>query len=72
MAKKYIAKPDTWFKEGTECKLIDDYRPGLNSGLFEGLRICENPDVEAGIPKGTERVDDQEVCSFDEFIEVDE
>jgi hypothetical protein len=23
---KYIAKKDTWFKEGTECKLIEDYR----------------------------------------------
>jgi len=64
---KYIAKPNTWFKAGTEVKLIDDYRPQMNSGLFCGLRICENPGAEGGILKGAERVDDEEICGFDEF-----
>jgi hypothetical protein len=57
---KYISRHDEWFDEGTEVKLIDDYRGhrGLNSGLFEGLRDGRL---------------DQEVCCFDEFdvIEVD-
>ena len=51
---KYIAKPETWFDVGTPSELIDDYRPGINSGLFLGLRNG-NPD--------------EEVCSFDEFEE---
>lgn len=58
---KYVAKPDEWFDEGTEVKLIDDYRadssmyfggPSMNAGLFEGLKDGKV---------------DQEVCSFDEF-----
>jgi hypothetical protein len=64
---KYISRKDEWFDEGTEVKLIDDYRDndamfynrGLNSGLFEGLKDGKL---------------DQEVCCFDEFdiIEVDD
>lgn len=64
---KYIALPDTWFDEGTEVKLIDDYRNNdamffnrsLDAGLFEGL-------VDGCL--------DQEVCPFDEFelVEFDE
>lgn len=51
---KYISKGE-WFDEGTEVKLIDDYRPeGWDSGLFEGFR---------------NGVLDQEVCTFDEFEE---
>lgn len=62
---KYIAKPDEWFDEGTEVKLIDDYRSSsamyfggasMNAGLFEGLRDGKV---------------DQEVCSFDEFLEIE-
>lgn len=71
--KKYIAKSDTWFKAETEVKLIDDYRSdGWNAGLFKGLRICEHPEAEGGIPKGAEILDDEEICNFDEFeiIEV--
>lgn len=64
---KYISRKDEWFDEGTEAKLIDDYRDNdamfynrdLNSGLFEGLKDGKL---------------DQEVCCFDEFdiIEVDD
>lgn len=57
---RYISKGD-WFIEGTEATLIDDYRPQINAGLFSGKR--------RNSPKGTV-YDDEEVCSFDEFIEV--
>ena len=55
--KKYIAKPDTWFKEGTECKLLDDYSESFDGGLFEGIIIDEN---------GNEKID-EEICDFNEF-----
>lgn len=49
---KYIAKPDTWYDEGTEAQLIDDYRPQIDSGLFCGYKNGKL---------------DEEICSFDEF-----
>ena len=61
----YRAKPDTWFLPGTIVTLIDDYRPQINSGLFEGRRQCEVPEAEA-CPLG-EIYDDEEICGFDEF-----
>ena len=75
---KYIAKKDTWFKEGTECKLIEDYRDenenlaGGNSGLFEGVFVI---DEEKWLKVKTkwknnkvgDEVDDTEVCNFNEF-----
>lgn len=58
---KYITKKDQWFDEGTEAKLIDDYRdekqPGFICGLFEGIR-------EGRL--------DEEVCNFDEFEQIDD
>lgn len=42
MAKKYIAKPNTWFDEGTEAKLLADC--GF-FGIFEGIREGK-PDEE--------------------------
>lgn len=57
----------TWFEKGTEAKLIDDYRDhGWNAGLFSGIRITEDSDVEGGYPVGVRR-EDEEICSFDEF-----
>ena len=53
---KYIPKPDTWFDGSVEVDLVDDYRPDINSGLFCGLHNGKL---------------DEEVCSFDEFIEID-
>ena len=63
---KYIAKPNTWFKEGTECKLIEylydsAYTLSENGkiqqedkhGIFEGIRICEDGLCEGGINKET-------------------
>jgi hypothetical protein len=59
---KYIAKPNTWFDEGTEIELVDDYgkdkrcpMPGV--GLFCGLK---NGHL------------DEEVCTFDEFETTNE
>lgn len=74
---KYIAKPDTWFKEGTECTLVESYKrddcPGCNSGLFRGLYIV-GPNIgydifwhEQGYKEGDE-VMMNEVCIFDEVI----
>jgi hypothetical protein len=71
MAKKYVAKPDTWFVAGTVCELVDDYSPQMTCGLFRGLRKCENPASEGGHPLGEVR-EDEEVCSFDEFDVVEE
>jgi hypothetical protein len=68
---KYISD-GTWFKKGTEVKLIDDYRPYIDSGLFEGIRICENPDSEGKWNIVGEERQDQEVCGFDEFEVIDE
>ena len=71
---RYIAKPDTWFDEGTEAILIADYREkGFEDfpiSLFEGWRTCEN-DLSEGLPIGT-CYRDQEDCGFDEFIILEE
>ena len=63
---KYISR-GTWFDEGEECTpiWIDE---GI--GLFKGYRTCQNPDAEAH-PLG-ERYFDEEMCSLDEFDEVEE
>ena len=56
---KYISNGE-WFDKGTEAILIDDYRNevnGYNAGLFSGTR------------DGSE---DEEICSFDEFEEINE
>ena len=59
---KYISKGE-WFDVGTEAYLIDDYKNG--SGLFRGIRTCENPDSEAR--KFNEKYLDEEICEFAEF-----
>jgi hypothetical protein len=77
---KYIAKPDNWFKAGTEAKLIEFYyaeNNGKNFGLFEGTYVvCKNEGYDTfwhkkGYKKGDE-VQMREVCAYDEFeiIEV--
>lgn len=54
---KYIAKIDTWYDQGTEVELLDDFRPLVDSGIFCGYR------------KGKL---DEEICSFGEFEIVEE
>jgi hypothetical protein len=53
---RYISD-GTWFDMGTEAKLLDDYRPDLNAGLFLGIKD--------GKP-------DEEICGFDEFEAIEE
>ncbi len=64
--KKYIAKPNTWFKEGSECILVSDCENF--GGIFSGIRVCEdNPNENSmGYKPGEER-EDEELCSWDEF-----
>jgi hypothetical protein len=61
--KIYIAKPNTWFKEDTEVKLIEYLHvdgDGVNYGLFEGVKEREgNLMTEA------------EVCSYEDFEIID-
>ena len=71
---KYIAKKDGWFKKGTECKLVEDYR-GIgftDIGLFEGIFVIDDEkwltvkDHWNNNKVGDEVVD-REVCNFNEF-----
>lgn len=79
---KLTAKPDTWFKEGTEVLYEDDHyinrrltveewdimiKDTYQSGLFRGLRIIEDPVSEGGGVVGGEHDGDGELCSYDEF-----
>jgi hypothetical protein len=82
---KLIAKPDTWFKAGTEaydydCDENDKYRITLEqwekdwlpSGIVcaRGTRVCENPRSENAPHVGFEWFDG-ESCGIDEFtIEI--
>jgi len=69
--KRYFAKEDTWFKVGTECKLIEDFE-GLNGGYYRGIYVIgENRGYdklwhEKGYKEGDE-VEMNEVCLHDEF-----
>lgn len=77
---KLIARPDTWFKAGTEVYSDDEYGKRLTLEEFEewkkdgmilvrGVRICEagNGEVEnLGYKVGEERIDG-EICGIDEF-----
>lgn len=73
---KYISD-GTWFKQGTECKLVEDWRDkktGYNNGLFEGALVIDeekwltiktkwnNNNLKVG-----DEVIDTEVCNFEEF-----
>ena len=51
----FIAKPDTWYDEGTEATLIGEPWDviGGKAGVFCGIR------------NGSE---DEEVCAYDEFV----
>ena len=65
---KYIARPDTWFIEGTECELLVDCRPQMSFGIFSGKRCSEGkPELH---PVGEVYVDEED-CSFDEFEVID-
>jgi len=78
---KLTAKPDTWFKEGTEVlyevdyyidrrMTLEEYESILASeypyAVFVGTRIIETPSSEGGGEIGEERIDG-EVCQLEEF-----
>ena len=79
---KLVARPDTWFKAGTEvydynCHLSNPVRMTLkeyNDSLFvgiilvRGIRVCEDNDNENGMGcKPGEERGDGETCAIDEF-----
>lgn len=75
---KLIAKPDTWFKAGTEVFDYDEYGKRLTleaynkwreSGMIltRGIRVCEcDYELKLGYKVGEER-EDGESCLIDEF-----
>jgi hypothetical protein len=69
MKKIFIAKPNTWYKEGTECKLLQEYEEN-GFGLFEGIRIAQE-DYEKPRHEIGEEYLDEEVCTYDEFYIVE-
>ena len=55
----FVAKKNTWSKEGTRVKLINKMytdSSGINVGLFEGIRNLDNNL-------------DEEICFYDEFYD---
>jgi hypothetical protein len=45
-SKRYIARPNTWFREGYDCRLIEylyDHQ-GKKYGQFEGLYVIGKPE----------------------------
>jgi hypothetical protein len=77
---KLIAKPDTWFKAGTEVFDYDEYGKRITleaynewlksrSILVRGTRICQFSTellIGSGYKLGEER-EDGELCGIDEF-----
>lgn len=80
---KLIAKPDTWFKEGTEVFhydfkyeekvriTLEDYEEWKKDGMIcvRGIRICEegNGEVENLGYRVGDEREDGECCLLDEF-----
>lgn len=79
---RLIAKPNTWFKEGTEVYdymsdysekkqiTLEEWTQAVSEGgiCVRGIRVCENNPNENGMgcKAGEERIDG-EWCSCDEF-----
>lgn len=70
VSKRYISKKNMWFKEGSECKLLEDFQEA--GGLYIGVYIVgENKGYDKfwhnkGYKEGDE-VYMSEVCAHDEF-----
>lgn len=71
----YIAKPQTWFKEGTIAELLEYYytdSEGQKYGLFRGTYVVEKSEGydifwhNKGYKEGDE-VQMNEVCAYEEF-----
>ena len=77
---KLVAKPNTWFKAGTEVWHCEEPRrltleewgrwkePSMAIVLVRGIRVCEDNPNENGMghKAGDERIDG-ECCSCEEF-----
>jgi hypothetical protein len=69
--KRYFAKEGTWFKAGTECKLIEDFE-GMDGGLYRGIYVIgenKGPDTfwhTKGHKEGDE-IEITDFCDHDEF-----
>ena len=77
MKKRYIAKFDTWFDEGTEAFLREYYGEnanGISIGCFEGWKTFDEEYARAKNKSHLGLQWDSEVCNFDEFdiIEYDD
>lgn len=71
--KRYIAKKDTWFMEGTEAILETDLGI-MNAGIFRGKLLITEDDhdyIKMGYKVG-DIIDDGEVCPYDEFNIIEE
>lgn len=79
--KRYYAKPETWFKEGTECFREEEmykFSDGSTSAIYRGIYVVgsSNPDgydkywYEKGYKDGDE-VEMGEHCCDDEFDVVE-
>jgi len=76
---KYIAKPDTWFKAGSEAKLMEYLYTGDDGkmvGIFRGTYIVGDTDYDKFWTSQGFNVSDEvqmnEACSYDEFyVETD-
>ena len=75
MAAQYIAKANSWFKEGSTAELLEYlYTDGDNCkyGLFGGTYVVEKTTgydklwIDKGYKVGDE-VQMNEVCAYDEF-----
>ena len=53
----YIAKPNTFFIEGTKCKLVDTWNNTLGYGEFLGMAYN----------KSGEKYHARKLCSFEDF-----
>jgi hypothetical protein len=61
---KYIAKPDTWFDEGTEVKLLNNFGECLRKGKDYSDMIKTEWGLFEGLVDGES---DEETCDFLEF-----
>jgi hypothetical protein len=75
----YIAKPNSWFKEGTMAELLEYHYTDANGekyGLFRGTYVVEKNEGydkfwhDRGFGEGDE-VQMNEVCAYSEFEERD-
>jgi hypothetical protein len=65
--KVFVARPDSWYKEGTICELICEITE--DSGLFSGIKVVKDDDhdyINMGREIGHEFLD-EESCTYDEF-----